>query len=187
MEVNYEKLLQDSNQIKNYIKADIAARPAEQLTHKVSLKKWSAVEVVEHLNKVYDVYLDNFQKAIDDAEELTEQANPQMRRTILGRLSIYANKPKGKKRRFKMKTFDFFRPAISPDTMHEVFETFLTKKNRFNDLIKLARTKNLKDSKIPTALGEKVKFYVPECFEFLLVHEQRHMIQIEEAINLSKL
>ncbi|WP_425392989.1 DinB family protein [Ekhidna sp.] len=187
MEVNYEKLLQDSNQIKNYIKAEIAAKPAEQLTHKVSPKKWSALEVVEHLNKVYDVYLDNFQKVIDDANKLNDHATPEMRRTILGRLSIYANKPKGKKRRFKVKTFDFFRPAIGPDSMHEVFETFLSKKNRFNELIKLARTKDLKNVKIPTALGEKVKFYVPECFEFLLVHEQRHMIQIEEAINLSKL
>ena len=183
MEANYEKMLQDSNRIKNYIKVDIGNLDNEVLTKKESPKKWSALEVVEHLNKVYDVYLDNFQAAIAKAEELSANKTPEMKRTILGRLSIYANRPKGKKRRFKMKTFDFFRPAITPDNVHEIVETYLDKKERFNSLIKEARTKNLKHVKIPTALGERVKFYVAECFEFLLAHEERHMIQIAEAID----
>lgn len=182
MEANYEKLIQDSNRIKNYIKVDIANLDDHILTKKESAKKWSALEVVEHLNKVYDVYLDNFQKVIEDAEELRKDQTPEMNRTILGRLSIYANRPKGKKRRFKMKTFDFFRPAIGPDEVNSVIETYLGKKERFNELIKQARTKDLKNIKVPTALGQRVKFYVAECFEFLIVHEERHMIQIAEAI-----
>ncbi|WP_424962328.1 DinB family protein [Ekhidna sp.] len=182
MEANYEKLLQDSNRIKNYIKGDIANLNENILTKKENPKKWSAIEVVEHLNKVYDVYLDNFRKAIDAADELPQNEMPQMRRTLLGRLSIYTNRPKGKKRRFKMKTFDFFRPAVAPEELNKTIETYLQNKETFNDLIKDARTKNLKNVKVPTALGEKVKFFVPECFEFLLVHEERHMIQIAEAI-----
>lgn len=182
MEVNYEKLLQDSNSIKNYIKADIATLNDNILYRKESEKKWSAVEVIEHLNKVYDVYLDNFTRAIDDAPQLSESESPKMKRTILGRLSIAINKPKGKKRRFKMKTFDFFRPAVAPNQLNEVIDHFLIKKETFNELIKKARTKDLKNVKVPTALGEKVKFYIPECFEFLLVHEERHMIQIAEAV-----
>ena len=182
MEVNYEKMLQDSNRIKNYIKGDIANLDEPVLTKKPNPKKWSALEVVEHLNKVYDVYLDNFTKAINDARDLSENESPNMRRTILGRLSISINRPKGSKRRFKMKTFDFFRPAVPPDQTNEVIDSFLNKKETFNDLIKKARTKDLRNVKVPTALGEKVKFYVPECFEFLLAHEERHMIQIAEAI-----
>lgn len=182
MEANYEKMLQDSNRIKNYIKGDIANLNESILTKKENAKKWSALEVVDHLNKVYDVYLDNFRKVINHADELPGNEPPQMRRTLLGRLSTYANRPKGKKRRFKMKTFDFFRPAVAPEQLHGIIETYLQKKETFNDLIKEARTKNLKNVKIPTALGERVKFYVPECFEFLLAHEERHMIQIAEAI-----
>ncbi|MEO1254349.1 MAG: DinB family protein [Bacteroidota bacterium] len=182
MDVNYEKLLQDSNRIKNYIKADIGNLKADQLNKKPAENKWSALEVIEHLNKVYDVYLDNFHHIITSAKDLKAHEVPQMKRTILGRLSIYANKPKGNKRRFKVRTFDFFRPAIGPEMTHEVIDTFLRKKDRFNELIKAARTKDLRKVKIATALGKRVKFYIPECFEFLLAHEERHMIQIEEAL-----
>ncbi|SNS95363.1 DinB superfamily protein [Ekhidna lutea] len=183
MEANYEKLLQDSNRIKNYIKGDVANLEESILTRKENMKKWSALEVVEHLNKVYDVYLDNFNEAINAARDLNENETPAMRRTILGRLSISINRPKGKKRRFKMKTFDFFRPAIAPDQTNGIIHSFLEKKETFNELIKRARTKDLRNAKVPTALGEKVKFYVPECFEFLLAHEERHMVQIAEAVN----
>lgn len=186
MEANYEKMLQDSNRIKNYIKGDIANMDEGVLTKKQSAKKWSALEVVEHLNKVYDVYLDNFRKVIDGADDLPESEAPTMKRTILARLSIYANKPKGKKRRFKVKTFDFFRPAIAPEQLHDILDTYLQNKETFNGLIKDARTKNLKNVKIPTALGERVKFYVAECFEFLLAHEERHMIQIAEAVEAAR-
>lgn len=186
MEVNYEKMLADSNRIKNYIKADVANTEDELLTKKENEKRWSALEVIEHLNKVYDVYLDNFNQAIDLAEDLTNNETQDMQRTILGRLSIYANRPKGKKRRFKMKTFDFFRPAIAPEQVNAVIENYLEKKDIFNDLIRRARTKNLNGMKIPTALGDKVKFYIPECFEFLLAHEQRHLIQIQLAIEKAK-
>ncbi|WP_370090232.1 DinB family protein [Ekhidna sp.] len=182
MEANYEKMLQDSNRIKNYIKGDIANLDDATLTKKENEKKWSALEVIEHLNKVYDIYLDNFTSAINDADALGENESPRMKRTIVGRLSIFANKPKGKKRRFKMKTFDFFTPAVAPDQLHDIIDTYLKNKETFNELIKQARTKDLTNVKVPTALGQKVKFYIPECFEFLIAHEERHMVQIAEAV-----
>ena len=64
MEANYERMLQDSNRIKNYIKGDIANLDEETLIKKENEKKWSALEVIEHLNKVYDIYLDNFTREI---------------------------------------------------------------------------------------------------------------------------
>lgn len=183
MEANYEKMLQDSNRIKNYIKGDIANLDEETLIKKENEKKWSALEVIEHLNKVYDIYLDNFTREINEARELKEMETSPMRRTVLGRLSIYVNRPKGKKRRFKMKTFDFFTPAIAPSQLNDIIDAFLQNKETFNELIKLARTKDLRRAKVPTALGEKVKFYIPECFEFLLAHEERHMVQIAKAVS----
>ena len=186
MEVNYEKMLQQSNQIKNYIKVDVAGTPDEQLTMKPSPKKWSVLEVVEHLNKVYNHYLENFRDAIEHADDLNENESQKMQRTILGRLAIFTNKPRGKKRRFKVKTFDFFRPAVAPEQSHSIIDTYIKNKETFNELIKMARNKNLENVKIPTALGEKVRFYIPECFEFLIVHEERHVVQIELALAVVK-
>lgn len=35
-------------------------------------------------------------------------------------------------------------------------------------------------SKINSALGPIVKFYLPEAFEFLIGHDERHLVQITE-------
>ncbi|MEQ9466162.1 MAG: DinB family protein [Ekhidna sp.] len=180
MEVNFEQLLQQSNQIKNYIQSEVLPLPDDVLNRKKTEKNWSALEVVDHLNKVYDIYLPLFTQALTGAPELGDYSASKKQSTLLGRLSIYSMRPKGAKRKFKMKTFDFFRP--SEHTKKETIETFLKNKETYNQLIKQARTKNLTGIKMPTSLGKRVKFYVPECFEFILAHEQRHMVQIAEAV-----
>ena len=181
MEVNFEQILEHSNQNGNYIKSDIARIESQKLNWKESEKKWSVLEVVGHLNKVYDLYFPNFQKAIESAPENNGQDNI-LQRTLMGRLSIYTQKPKGQKVRFKMKTFSFFQPSTMEAPL-EVIQQFLTKKEQFNDFIKQARLKDLKGIKMPTALGDKMKFYVPECFEFILAHEDRHLVQIQNILS----
>ncbi|WP_436517884.1 DinB family protein [Ekhidna sp. To15] len=182
MEVNFEQILQQSNKIKNYIKADVAELPDKKLNWKPNEKKWSALEVVSHLNRVYEIYLDNFESAISGAPDLPIDETLDYQSTLLGRISIYIMKPRGRKRRFKMKTFDFFNPISEPENKHATIDLFLKNKATFNDLIKQARNKNLKNIKMPTALGEKMKFYVPECFRFILAHEERHIVQIASIL-----
>lgn len=179
-----EKLLQDSNQNLQFIQSEVTKNPNHILTWKEAESKWSVFDVVDHLNKVYELYLPNFKKAIENAPELANKGYEEgVQRTIIGRLSIYAMKPKGSRRRFKMKTFDFFMPSYSDDSGSALVDTFIENKNMFNGFIKDARFKNLKGIKIPTALGEKMKFYIPECFEFILAHENRHLVQIKTILN----
>ena len=181
MESYFEHLLERSNKIKNRIVNEVASMDQEQLTRKESPKKWSVIEVVDHLNKVYDVYLDNFKKELDAAPRLDGQVQ-KYQRTLLGRLSVYTNKPKGAKRKFKMKTFDFFYPTTEIDC-DKILTEFAKKKELFNSYLKEARLKDLNGVKMPTALGDKMKFYISECFDFLLAHEERHLVQIEGVLD----
>lgn len=185
MEVNYEKLLQHSNEMKNHIKEISDLDPAV-LNWKEKEDKWSVIEVIGHLNKVFDIYLDNFREAIESAPQLNGNEEAPMQRTLLGRLSIYSNKPKERKRKFKMKTFSFFQPAHDQEKTEATIKEFLDNKEQFNELIRQARLKNLKGVKVPTALGNKVRFYIPECFEFILAHEERHMVQIDDVLSQQK-
>lgn len=182
MENLIERLLFQSNAIVEQIKSISETNADEQLLRKNSAKSWSVVEVVDHLNKVYDVYLENFNDALAHAPDLVGEINEESRhkRTILGRLSIFSMRPKGSKRKFKMSTFDFFEPSKADSD--EIFQEFFKKKEQFNDLLKQARKKDLNGLKVPTALGKHVKFYLGECFEFILAHEQRHLIQIKEIM-----
>lgn len=186
MEVKFEQILEQSNRVKNYIKSDIAELADKNLNWKLNEKKWSVLEVVSHLNRVYEKYLDNFDLAIEGAPDLMNSDVQAYQSTLLGRLSIYSMKPKGKKRRFKMKTFDFFNPVSEPEKKNETIDLFIANKERFNSLIKQARKKNLRGIKMPTALGEKMKFYVPECFRFILAHEERHLVQIASILEEQK-
>ena len=183
MEFNFEQLLQRSNRIKNRISSDIKPLSGEILNWKESPKKWSVLEVIGHLNQVYAIYLDNFQKAIDAAPQLKNGEFNHKQSTLLGKLSIYTMRPREKKVKYKMKTFKFFEPDNDANQTDETIRLFLENKDRFNDLIKEARLKNLKGIKMPTALGDKMKFYVPECFDFILAHEERHMVQLDNVLN----
>lgn len=182
MENLLERLLFQSNSIVEQIKCVSENSTNEQLRCRNTAKSWSVVEVVDHLNKVYDVYLENFENAIALAPKLDNDISEAIihKRTILGRLSIFSMKPKGSKRNFKMKTFDFFEPSKADP--NKIFKEFFNKKEQFNGLLKQARKKDLRGLKVPTALGKKVKFYLGECFEFILAHEQRHLIQIKEIM-----
>lgn len=177
MKATLENLLQQSHENGKFV-ADLKPLPKEKLTQKPQ-KGWCVLEVVEHLNAVYQVYILNFEKIIDSAPDHEEAADVPVQRSILGRLSVFAMRPKKEKRRFKMKTFDFFEPTGKGE---EALDQFANNKTRFNELIRAARTKDLSGIKMPTALGEKVKFYVPECFEFVLAHEARHLQQIRELL-----
>ncbi len=179
METHYEQLLERSNLNLSRIK-ELEKLPQEQLARQETPKKWSIIQVIDHLNKVYDLYEPNFKKELDLAPALNENKQ-KVQHTLLGRLSIYSMKPKGQKRRFKMKTFDFFEPTAAAKAI-DVIEEYTKKKDTFNGFIKAARMKNLNDRKMPTALGEKMKFYVAECFDFILAHEERHMVQIEKLL-----
>ena len=180
MENHYERILQRSNKVTHRVCTEISKLDPEILNWKEAEKKWSVLEVVDHLNKVYDIYLPNFEDVISNAPSLNGDVQ-KTRRTVLGRLSIYTNKPHGKKVKYKLNTFDFFQPKSEIDP-EEILEEFRQKKDRFNELIREARNKNLNNTKMPTAI-KRLKFFVGECIDFVMSHEERHMIQIEEVLS----
>ncbi|MEO9476042.1 MAG: DinB family protein [Cyclobacteriaceae bacterium] len=182
MEVNFEKLLQSSNEQKHFIEKEVATLPSEVINWKESKSVWSVLEVVSHLNQVYELYTPNFIKALDSAPQSGNEAQKKQS-TILGKLSVYSMKPKSGKRKYKMTTFKFFEPSISAAAPNETVERFIINKDQFNGFIKQARTCDLTGIKMPTALGKRVKFFIPEIFEFLLTHEERHLVQIQEILD----
>lgn len=186
MEVNFESFIERTNNARNYVEQEIGALQPDIVNWKETSKKWSVLEVVSHLNQVYQLYLDNFEKVLKNAPTLSSSETNKKQSTLLGGLSAYSMKPKGKKRRFKMKTFDFFEPVSKAESPNETIVLFLENKSRFREIIEQSRLKDVKGIKIPTALGQKIKFYIPECIDFLMSHEERHIVQIEGILDKLK-
>ncbi|MEM9650215.1 MAG: hypothetical protein AAF969_17190, partial [Bacteroidota bacterium] len=99
---------------------------------------------------------------------------------------IAGQRPKNGKRKWKMKTLKRFEPLLDQPLTQEkidaVFETFYIRHAHLKEAIVKSRGKDVTQAKIISAIGPIVNFYLPECFEFLLCHLERHMMQIDEIL-----
>lgn len=148
-------------------------------------KAWSIIEIIEHLNRAYQPYQDKIENALYALPEQLHENHPFEVRPWQS-FVINSVKPKGQKRKWKIKTLKKFEPVLDRDKLDH--ETSTAVFNRFEKLhlhlkhsIIESRSKAIIKVKITSAIGSIVSFYLPECFEFLLVHIERHMLQIEEV------
>jgi hypothetical protein len=181
--MNFDELLKFSARNGELVSNQIGGLPESVLNWKESEKKWSVLEVIGHLNQVYELYFPNFEHVLGQASPLSSQKSVLRQTTWLGRLSIYSMKPKDRKIRFKMATFKFFEPVLDTTGSNQTLDTYFANKERFEGLISKSVGLDISGIKVPTALGKRVKFYIPECFEFILSHEERHLVQIDNILN----
>ena len=156
------------------------------LTVRPNPKSWSIVEIVTHLNIAYLHYND---RVADLLQKLPNRANGYVsfKTRPWQRFVINGTRPKGEQRKWKMKTLKKFEPLLEMNSLNqkgidEIFQKFETLHLHLKNSILESRTKEVTYIKIDSAIGPIVKFYLPECFEFLLVHLERHMVQIDDLI-----
>lgn len=142
-------------------------------------KTWSPIEIIQHLNVIYSIYLPKFESILAAARPNGVNASGN-KTSFLGWLSIKVTAPKNGKRTWKMKTMKYLEPTVNPGEWKLVLDTFRKNKETFNQVITRCEQANVGHIKMATSLGEKVKLYVPECLEFVLVHEERHFQQLYE-------
>lgn len=181
-------VIERSSEVRNFIEDEIASLSIDKLNWRENHNKWTVLEVLSHLNQVYELYAPKFEQALEHATKMEPPLiSGKNQTTLLGRLSIYSMLPKKRKRRFKMTTFEFFEPISNPAQPNETIERFLRNKSQFEGFVTKSKSFNIEGLKVSTALGEKVRFYIPECFEFIMAHEERHIVQIDELLALRDL
>ncbi|MEM6378639.1 MAG: hypothetical protein AAF705_10505 [Bacteroidota bacterium] len=186
-----ENQIQRTNQIIQAVK-NIQTLDFATLIKRPSPQQWSIIEVIGHMNAAYFLYesrIDQKLQVLPTVDETDDQFQVGRKTAFF----INAITPQGTKRPMKMKTMKRFEPffdleEVDANKIEEIFKTFYNYKQHLKKSIQAARTKNVKHSKINSALGPIVKFYLPEAFEFLIGHDERHLVQIAEvqAIVLQK-
>lgn len=167
-----------------------AVEKLQQLDFETLIKRpnpahWSIIEIIGHMNSAYYLYESRLNQKLQELPTANE-TDDQFK---VGRKSAFCIKaitPQGTKRPMKMKTMKKFEPVfmveeLDAEKVAGVFDTFYGYKKHLKEAIQTARTKNVKHSKINSALGPIVKFYLPEAFEFLIGHDERHIVQIAEV------
>lgn len=148
--------------------------PDHILNRKAAPTKWSILECYEHLNR----YLRYYNPAM--AKRLTN-AGPaitvEIKSTWVGRKSIAAMHPNNQK---KQKTLKHMNP-VNSDLDRMVITEFLQHQKDLLDLISKAGKVDVNKIKIPIEFFRLAKFTLAEALEFVVVHQQRHFIQLQHA------
>jgi len=162
---------------------NIAQLPEEQLRRRPAKGAWSILEVVEHMNKAYDPhYRNHLEKALHQALE-QEAAPTEFRGGRIARFFYNGIRPQDGRRKMKMKTLKKFQPeTVDQLTAKTVFTVFFELQDHLKAQIIKARNSNISGKKIPSAIGSLIQFTIPECFEFVISHEERHLLQCAEIL-----
>ena len=153
-----------------------------QLTHQPHPKSWSVLQVLEHLTIAHGLYYNKIANALE-----TSSDNPtsvwEYRPRFWNRFVIQGQRPKNGKRPFKMKTLKKFEPTVTALVTQEdtdtVFKDFFNAHETLKESILASRTKIMDHQRFSSAIGPIVRFHLPEAFEFLICHMERHQVQLE--------
>ena len=184
--VTPENQIQRLNVIMNQIQELKSLETVELLTP-LNSKSWSVIEVIEHLNIAYQLYVDKINKAL---VKLPEKKNERTAFKVRWwpKLVVNSTQPKGGTRKMKIKTLKKFEPILplknlNREGIEEIFIRFQKLHSHLKNAILQSRSKDNSKLKIDSAIGPIVSFHLPECFEFLLAHMERHLLQIQEIRN----
>ncbi len=150
-----------------------------QFNHKSASEKWSVAECLVHLNYYKDVYLPPLSTAIQAGKS---PETPAYEAGWLGNYFTNMMMPKDGLIKNKMSSPKPSRPTQSAYTK-AVLDEFLAHQRTLLGLLRGAEQVDLIRPKAPIpTVGSWLKLRVGDVFRFLIAHEQRHFIQIENTI-----
>lgn len=145
--------------------------------------KWSAVQCLDHLNAYARFYIPRIEKAIQGklAGSLPPAPSPVFKSGWLGNYFTNMMLPKADGHPgMKMQAPKGYRPLADLNAKQVVNE-FIDWQERAKQLLEQSKLVNLESIKIPTTLGNWLKFSLGDTFRFVIAHEQRHMAQALRA------
>ena len=156
------------------VKTQFISLPESQLNFKPLPDRWSILECFEHLNIYNQYYLTATEAAVASARQTREG---EMRYTWIGKKSVAMMHPSNTK---KQKTFKKMIPGKSRLT-HDVLHTFLNDQQRILALIKNASAVDAVKAVVPVEFFRLLKMNIAETLEFVVVHEERHLLQAQRV------
>lgn len=140
--------------------------------------KWSVIQVLEHLNSYGNYYLLAIEKSLKQDKPATALFKPGWLGNYFTRLMKPGNNGTIAN---KMQSPKNHRPDRHPDAL-PVLNTFLEQQQYLLELLESAKTKNIGSIRTPVSISKLVKLKVGDVFRFLIAHEQRHFVQIENTL-----
>jgi hypothetical protein len=148
----------------------LAGLNTPQLNWKEDPGKWSILECVEHLNRYNSYYLQEIENNFTSSKQ---SVDAELISTWIGQKSIAMMHPQNSK---KQKTFKKMNPANS-SLGSDVFQKFMSDQQRMKTLLEELSKVDANAKAVRVEFFKLLKMTIAEALEFLIVHQQRHMMQ----------
>ncbi len=141
--------------------------------------KWSLIQVLEHLNSYNRYYLPAIEKSLQNKQSF----NPQFKSGWFGDYFTKMMMP-GKDGTVanKMNAPQDHTPIIQLDA-DKVITEFISGERKLIELLQNASTTDIAKLKVPISISRFIKLKLGDTFRFLIAHQQRHFIQLENTLS----
>ncbi|HEV2964075.1 MAG TPA: DinB family protein [Candidatus Angelobacter sp.] len=176
MEISWDKVNHDLQDIRNRTEQLVNGLSPEQLTRRPDPGKWSIAECLIHLN----LTATSMQKAIGSAiqQGKTNKIVGQgpFKAGALGRLFIWIAEPPPK---FRIKAPAKILPPASIDDPSAVVAEFLRLQDEWARLVKEANGLDLNKIKAKTGFAGLPPMRLGATIPWMMAHQRRHLLQAE--------
>jgi len=169
------KLAKQVAQQNEFLKSAIVTLPLSILKTRPQPHKWHILECITHLNQYSAFYIPYLEKA---AYQTKVKQNRPFKSGWLGNKFIKMMAPENVKPQKTMKHMDTYEKPVSDNALEE----FLAWQERLIVAISNLENTNLNKRKIPVEFFKLIKMKVGDALEFVIVHQQRHLNQIEKIV-----
>lgn len=145
--------------------------------------RWNILQVLEHLNSYYAYYL-----PIIEMKTLDSKSTSQIDFTPgwLGAYFTNMMQPMDGTIKNKMKAFSNHIPPPRLQAS-KVIEEFLQHQRKQIYLLELAKKRDINSIRIPISLTPFIKLKLGDTFNFIIAHNNRHLIQIYNLLAFNKI
>ena len=148
-----------------------------------SPEKWSAVQVVEHLNSYNRYYIPQIQLAILKAKKKSGNWNSEFTPGWLGAYFTRIMKPTLQGTvAHKMQAPRDHRPTADLN-LQKVLEEFNRQENLLLDLLNESASINIGGVRVPISISKFIRLKLGDTFNFLIAHQRRHFIQLRRTLD----
>ncbi|OSZ78420.1 hypothetical protein CAP35_09235 [Chitinophagaceae bacterium IBVUCB1] len=152
---------------------------ADKLNTQPAAGKWSAAQIIEHLNSYNRYYLPEMEKAMQKQLPFNAVFNPGWFGNYFTNMML---PKKDGKIANKMNSPKDHRPPQQLDAVKVVGE-FIKGQQQLLSLLQKAGSTDIGKVCVPISLSRLIKLKLGDTFRFLIAHQQRHFIQLENVLD----
>ncbi|MCC7502107.1 MAG: DinB family protein [Flavobacteriales bacterium] len=158
--------------------------PLVLLEQQPAPKKWSVLEICEHMNLSCGHYLIQLRGAYND--KLSSFTHSEVHRPgFWGGMLTNTMQPTDDGRiKLPMPTLRIFEPQRAPMKRLAALDEFIAMLEGFRTLLDVAATRGMEGPRITSTLGPLFRFKVADAFRFAVAHQERHLLQIARTLEV---